>query len=112
MAKLIEQKTLDAYKQARNALNNIVRSRQANEKQKKRAKAARRKLTLDFIKQQESELAARTKQFQRFIRDMEGVIKSIGKNSPIAALKTLIDVVDKSKNMVEKIKTVKKEASG
>ena len=112
MAKLPEQKTLDAYKQARNALNNIVRSRQANEEQKNRAKAARRKLTLDFIKQQESKLAARTKQFQRFIRDMEGVIKSIGKNSPIAALKTLIDVVDKSKNMVEKIKTVKKAVNG
>ena len=112
MTKLAKPKTLAAYTEARNALINIARSRQANEEQKKRARAARHKLTLDFIKQQDSELAARTKQFQRFIREMEGVIKSIGKDSPIAALKTLIDVVDKSKNMVEKIKTVKKEASG
>jgi hypothetical protein len=50
-----------------------------------------------------------TRQFQAFIAEMEKVIETIGKNSPIAALKTLKEIVGKSKGMVEKAKAAKKK---
>lgn len=101
MTTLTTKTALETYESTRRAIDNIARSRKSTDKQKAKAKAARRKLALDFIQKQRQEIEARTDLFASFILEMEKLIKSIGKDSPIAALKTLDKIVKEAKTVVE-----------
>ncbi len=82
---------------ARTALNNISRSQKATLKQKNAARAARTKLTKEFVANNIAEVAARTALFKQFIRDMTAVIRKIKPGPPVQALSKLQGVVATAK---------------
>jgi hypothetical protein len=84
-----ETECQEAYLKARNALNNIARSLRATDAQRQEARAARTKLTLDFIGKNVEDVEVRSQQFREFIDAMEDAIEQIGRDSPIDALETL-----------------------
>ncbi len=97
---LSNNKCQEKYLSAKGALNNIARSRKASDAQKKKARKARTRLTLDFINQNIIEAEERTEQFQQFIDVIEKAIKSIGKDSPIKALETLKSIAENSHKLI------------
>ncbi len=97
---LSNNKCQENYFSAKGALNNIARSRKASDAQKKKARKARTRLTLDFINQNIIEVEERTEQFRQFINVIEKAIKSIGKDSPIKALKTLKTIAENSHKLI------------
>jgi hypothetical protein len=90
----------EKYLSARRALNNIARSRKASATQRKEARAARTKLTREYIAKNIAQVEERTKQFRRFIREMNEAIESIGKGSPIRALETLTEIAENSRKLI------------
>jgi len=90
----------EQYLSAKNALNNIARSRNASDAKKKKAREARTRLILDFIGQNIEQVEERTKQFRNFIDVIEKAIRSIGTDSPINALQTLKTIAENAHQLI------------
>ena len=101
------QKAQEVYRNARNALNNIARSRRATPVQRQKARDAMTELTVSYVDKLIEKVEERTIQFQDFITSMETVIESIGSDSPIRALGTLQDIVAESKQIVDAVYTTR-----
>ena len=94
------------YRNARNALYNVSRSRKATPAQRRRARRARSELTTEYIRKVDARIKERTEQFARFVQSMSDLIIVIeDDDSPVNALETLKDIVSKAKTRFAGIKT-------
>jgi hypothetical protein len=83
----------EIYKKAREALNAIIHSRDATDKEQELATEKRTDLTMNFIDKALDNIAAPTAQFQQFIREMEALIAKFDPATTIAGIVQLKDVV-------------------
>lgn len=92
------------YETARIALNRIVRSSSASEDQKREARRQRDDLIDNYIDKLIDNVKERTKQYVAFIEKMETVINNIGKDSPLAGIQKLKDIVDNAASVVKTLR--------
>ncbi|MFG0328519.1 MAG: hypothetical protein ACF8PN_01360 [Phycisphaerales bacterium] len=105
MAHLTDRTAQETYRDARRALNNIARSLVATNDQVDEARAARTRLSDEFIGETLDAIADRTIQFESFIEIMDETIARIGRDSPIHALGTLKDIVKKARDLADRLTT-------
>ena len=97
------------YNNAREALNQIIRSDSATEQDRQQAKKQRDDLILNYIGQQIDDVKARSSAYETFIKAMAALIAKLGPNRPLEGLQTLQGIVNESAFI---IKTAQAQARG
>jgi len=91
---LTNKEAQEQYEKARAALDEIANSLDASEVQMKEAIAARDKLITDYININIDDVALRTQQYEKFIKDMTTLIGKMSTGNVLSGLETLQDIVD------------------
>jgi hypothetical protein len=97
---LTNEQADESYQQAFAALHSVVIDPAATPEQQALAREKRDLLTLEFIGHAIANIEERTRQFRKFIGEMNAVIATFGSGSTIAGIRRLQEVVDAAGELI------------